>query len=125
MDPFSVETDKPLVALKETRNGYITIATSQNVEHYAEWSSHILQAAHAWAMTLEKSGCPRAYWITLSEMVRHLHIHIFPRWPEDTLKGIMLFESRNTELQPTWTPQISTALEQWAKEFNVKIIEPS
>jgi diadenosine tetraphosphate (Ap4A) HIT family hydrolase len=94
--PFlSSGTAKPLVALKGQRNGYIMLAPSQETEHYGTLSNEALLAARAWATRLEQLGSPRAYWIVLSEVTRHLHIHLFPRWPEDTLSGVPLFESRD------------------------------
>jgi diadenosine tetraphosphate (Ap4A) HIT family hydrolase len=122
--PFAVETDKPLVALLGKRNGYVMLATNQGIEHYAQWPDSILLAAKAWAATLEGMGSPRAYWITLSEEVRHLHIHLFPRWEHDVLKGAALFDTRDAEVQPAWTQEVITALTTWADEFDVKIINP-
>lgn len=122
MNPFLIETNKPIVALCGARNGYVMIAPSQEITAFQDLPESVLIVAKAWATTLENSGSPRAYWIMLSEVTRHLHIHVFPRWAEDHLKGIALFETRETELQPAWTPAVKAALEQWAKEFNVALI---
>lgn len=121
--PFlSKPTDKPLVALPGKRNGYLMIAPSTETLHYETLDEKALLAARAWATRLEQLGSPRAYWIILSEVTRHLHIHIFPRWPEDTLSSVPLFESRDTQPQPAWTDAMQTALRQWATEFQVEIL---
>ncbi len=121
--PFlSKATDKPLVALLGQRNGYIMLASSQETLHYESLSDAALFAARAWATRLEQLGSPRAYWIVLSEVTRHLHIHLFPRWPEDTLSGVALFESRDTAAQPEWTEAVKAALQAWATEAQVEIL---
>lgn len=121
-NPFlAIATEKPLVAIRGARNGYIMLAPSQETLHYGGLPDSMLLAAKAWAATLENLGSPRAYWITLSELTPHLHIHIFPRWPEDALKGIPLFESRDSAPQPVWTPSIEMALDQWANQFSVEV----
>lgn len=120
--PFAVDTRKELVAILGKRNGYIQLATRDSIETYADWSDAPLQAAKAWAIQLEALGSPRIYWITLSEEVRHLHIHLFPRWKADTLKGVALFETRNTEPQPDWEAPVLTALAQWAEQFDVEVV---
>lgn len=121
--PFlSTTTDKPLVALLGQRNGYIMLAPSQETLHYESLSDAALLAARAWATRLEQLGSPRAYWIVLSEVTRHLHIHLFPRWPEDPQSGVPLFESRNTAPQPEWTETLKAALQAWATEHQVEIL---
>jgi diadenosine tetraphosphate (Ap4A) HIT family hydrolase len=121
--PFlSSGTQKPLVALKGQRNGYIMLAPSRETEHYDTLSDEALLAARAWATRLEQLGSSRAYWIILSEVTRHLHIHLFPRWPEDTLSGVPLFESRDTTSQPTWQEDVISALLAWAEEFQVEVL---
>lgn len=123
VNPFTaVATDKPLVALRGQRNGYLTIAPAQELTAYKDLPEDVLAAAWAWAMALEELGSSRAYWITLSEQTRHLHVHIFPRWPEDTLQGIPLFETRNRkDGQPPWTPAVEAALQQWVDEYQVEL----
>lgn len=121
-NPFlAISTEKPLVAIRGRRNGYIMLAPSREITAYADLPDTLLLAAKAWASTLEAQGAPRAYWITLSEVTRHLHIHIFPRWPEDTLKGVPLFESRDSASQPEWQSSMQALLESWAETFNVAV----
>jgi diadenosine tetraphosphate (Ap4A) HIT family hydrolase len=121
--PFlSQPTLKALVAVRGQRNGYIMLAPSQETLHYDTLSDIALLAARAWATRLEQLGAPRAYWIVLSEVTRHLHIHLFPRWPQDALSGVALFESRATAAQPEWTETLQTALQAWAKEYQVEIL---
>jgi diadenosine tetraphosphate (Ap4A) HIT family hydrolase len=122
-NPFlSVATDKPLIGIKGLRNGYLMLAPSREILAYAELPENLFNAARAWAAELERLGSPRAYWITLSEANPHLHIHLFPRWPEDTLKGIPLFETREQSPHPAWTDECLTALQQWAVMFNVELV---
>jgi diadenosine tetraphosphate (Ap4A) HIT family hydrolase len=124
-NPFlKAKTTLPIVALKSKRNGYIMIAPKEEITDYASLPDIVLLAAKAWAAQLESLGSPRAYWITLSEATPHLHIHIFPRWLQDDLKGIALFERRDTDPQPTWTVQSEQALFNWAQTYQVEIINP-
>ena len=115
------DTDLPYCALTRNRNGYIMVATRQEVVSYAEFSLDLMAAAKAWSTILENHGAPRVYWIMLSEETQHLHMHLFPRWPEDTQKGIALFESRNITSQPAWTPELEAALAEWAKTWQVLV----
>lgn len=98
------------------------LATAAEIETYAQWPETILTAAKAWAALLESLGSPRVYWITLSEVTRHLHIHLFPRWPEDNLQGIALFETRDAGPQPPWQAPVLESLSNWAQEYQVEII---
>jgi diadenosine tetraphosphate (Ap4A) HIT family hydrolase len=122
-NPFlSTHTQKPIVALRGKRNGYLMIAPSQEIVQYENLPEMPLIAAKAWATQLERMGAPRAYWMILSELTPHLHIHIFPRWPQDTLQGISLFESRDTDPQPEWTRPMEEALQAWAQEYEVEML---
>jgi diadenosine tetraphosphate (Ap4A) HIT family hydrolase len=125
MNPFLINTEKSTVAVCGKRGGYLMIAPSTEVQNYDGLSPEVLRAAQAWAVILEKMGSPRAYWIILSEVTRHLHVHLYPRWPEDTLKGIPLFEAREETPQPDWTPELKKALQDWASAFDVEIINPN
>jgi diadenosine tetraphosphate (Ap4A) HIT family hydrolase len=122
-NPFLYSTEAPLVALINGRNGYVQLAPSTEITQYAGLDEALFRAAKAWAEILESHGTERVYWITLSEVVRHLHIHLYPRWPEDTLKGLPLFEARNTGIQPPWTGDLSKALATWAATHGVFVPE--
>ena len=121
-NPFlAIAADRPMVALKGQRNGYIMLAPATEITTYADLPDELLETAKAWAAILEQSGSPRAYWITLSEVTRHLHIHLFPRWPEDTLSGVALFETRDKHPQPVWTAEMDARLRVWAERHRVTI----
>lgn len=121
-NPFTaIETDKPYVALLGKRNGYVTLATRHEILEYAQLPDEMLLAAKAWAAALERLGSPRTYWITLSEATPHLHIHLYPRWPEDSACGVTLFESRESDPQPGWTDPVRAALDKWALDFKVEL----
>lgn len=121
-NPFlALQGDQPLVAIQGARNGYIMLAPATEICQYADLPPVIWQAAQAWASELERQGSPRAYTIILSEVTRHLHIHLFPRWPEDTLSGTALFDTRDTQPQPVWTPALTQALLSWAAQYGVSL----
>jgi len=117
----AVQTQEPFVALTRNRNGYIMIAAHEEKVSYADFSLDLMAAAKAWAAILEQHGAARVYWIMLSEETPHLHMHLFPRWESEGLKGIALFEARNTTPQPAWTPALEEALAAWAKEWKVAV----
>lgn len=119
ISPFLIDTDKPLVAIQGTRCGYIQLAPSQEITHYEELPESFLNAAKAWASDLEALGAKRVYWIMLSEVVPHLHFHLYPRWEGDEISGLPLFEQRDTEPQPVWTEAMLAKLASWQAEFNV------
>jgi diadenosine tetraphosphate (Ap4A) HIT family hydrolase len=121
-NPFTAgESDLPYMALTRNRNGYIMVATRQEIVSYADFSLDLMAAAKAWSAILESHGAPRVYWVMLSEETQHLHMHLFPRWPGDEQKGISLFESRNTTPQPAWTPELEAALSEWGKTWQVTV----
>lgn len=120
--PFQTPSNHPLVALRGTRGGYIQLAPAAPIQTYDGLPPSLFTAAQAWAHTLETLGAPRVYWITLSEVVRHLHIHLYPRWPDDTLRAIALFEARDQSPQPPWTPALEAALAHWAEQHDVALL---
>ena len=120
--PFLITTDKRFVVLKGNRNGYIQLATSNEITSYQGLTPDLMQVALSWCQILEKNGAKRVYWVTLSEAVRHLHIHLYPRWLDEEAKGIELFESRDNLCQPDWTEPIHQVLEEWANNYDVAII---
>lgn len=109
------------MALKGSRSGYIMLAPRAKIEQYADLPTEIWSAAQAWATTLEQAGSPRVYTIILSEVTRHLHIHLFPRWAEDTLQGTALFDTRDSHPQPSWTATLDSALAEWATAYQVSL----
>lgn len=122
VNPFLMSgVQQPIVAILGKRKGYLMVAPAHDVQTYANLPDEVLLAAKAWALTLEQSGASRVYWIILSEVTRHLHIHVFPRWPEDSLTGVALFESRDSDLQPAWSASINHALKEWARTHDVHI----
>ncbi len=122
--PFSSNTSRPLVTITGTRNGYIQLAPAQPITQYGQLPPALFTAAQAWAAILEEHGAKRVYWITLSEAVTHLHIHLYPRWSDTEAKGVPLFEDRNTAGQPPWTPPLDAALSEWAILHNVERLHP-
>jgi hypothetical protein len=124
-NPFATKTSLPLVAIKGVRGGYIQLSPSRSAEHYNAMPLSCLEAALAWATVLESTnGIARCYWITLSEAVKQLHIHLYPRYEEEVeFVGIPLFEARNTNPQPVWTPELNTLLAKWSAQFNVCVLE--
>ncbi|MDX2084928.1 MAG: hypothetical protein SFZ03_06010 [Candidatus Melainabacteria bacterium] len=124
VSPFVRNTDLSLVALTGLRAGYIQLATTTEVTTYAELPPAMWAAAQAWCVYLEALGAQRIYWLTLSEQVRHLHIHLYPRWPVDSLLGLALFEQRHHPDQPEWTEPVRHALADWALRYQVLVDTP-
>jgi diadenosine tetraphosphate (Ap4A) HIT family hydrolase len=121
-NPFLVDGNElPFVALTRNRNGYIMIATNEEITNYTDMSLDLMAAAKSWSAILESHGAPRVYWIMLSEETKHLHMHLFPRWESDEKRGVALFESRNTTPQPEWTPALEEALAKWAEMWQVAV----
>jgi hypothetical protein len=124
--PFTNQTLRPLVALCGTRGGYIQVATSTYIDRYQELPTALHMAAQEWAKTLEALEAKRIYWFILSEQVRHLHIHLYPRWSdEETLRGIELFEARESLPQPGWSTPLLEALEDWSNRHDVHLVLPA
>jgi hypothetical protein len=120
--PFVTKTELPFVAIKGLRNGYIQLASSTLQETYESLNPRLLLVAYHWCQELEALQTQRVYWLTLSEEVKHLHIHLYPRWFETEPKGLSLFEQRNQEPQPLWNEPTLKKLELWANQFNVHLL---
>jgi hypothetical protein len=121
--PFINQTSRSLIALCGKRDGYIQLATSQFIENYHELPASLHLAGLDWAKTLEALGAKRVYWFILSEQVRHLHIHLYPRWSdEEADRGITLFEKRDTFPQPEWSLSVTEALHDWGKQHDVYLM---
>lgn len=125
--PFVIATDKPLVAIvgsaTGSRRGYIQLATAKVTTSYADLPDNLFLAAKSWASLCEQLGAERIYWLTFSEVVRHLHIHLYPRWPEDNLRGPALFEARQQPEQPPWLADDLKALDTWAAQWQVHLMD--
>lgn len=121
-NPFlACSTDKNFIALKGLNKGYLQIAPAKFVNNFSDLNSNIFQIAHSWAQILEKLGAKKVYWITLSEALPHLHIHLFPRWEDQSIKGLDLFALREQCLW-SWNQETNNCLYVWAKENQIEII---
>lgn len=121
-NPFELETTKSFVAIKGVRAGYIQLACSKLTTKYSQLPEQLYTAAKEWAIILENLKAKRVYWITLSEQVKHLHIHLYPRWSDEEIKGLDLFEDRNNNEQPQWSDELNFQLKKWADEFDVELL---
>jgi diadenosine tetraphosphate (Ap4A) HIT family hydrolase len=122
--PFAIETDLPFVALCGQRNGYIQLAPSQEQTRYLDVNPRLFLLAYHWCQELELLKAQKVYWLTLSEQVPHLHIHLYPRWFTHEPKGLVLFETREQAPQPAWNQTTVNALKAWAEQFKVAVTLP-
>jgi diadenosine tetraphosphate (Ap4A) HIT family hydrolase len=121
-NPFLIQTDKSIVALRGPRKGYLQIAPAFEVTKFASISPYLLIAAHEWAIALENLGAKNVFWITLAEILPHKHFHIYPRWIEDAEQGLELFNLRNEAKQPAWTREADETLFEWAHDHDVHVV---
>ncbi|HEY9886392.1 MAG TPA: hypothetical protein V6C96_03930 [Vampirovibrionales bacterium] len=121
-NPFQLDTKAPLVFIKGQRKGYLQIATSEIITKYKNLPDYLLLAAKDWVTSLEGLGAKKVYWISLSEVVEHLHIHLYPRWSDTESKGIQLFEERNNSdlKQPNWTTEEEKKLYEWVSKWKAE-----
>jgi hypothetical protein len=114
----------PLIAVQGLRAGYLQLSQPQGVMRYQDLSEALFVAARDWSKRLENLGARRVYWLMLSDVVRQLHWHLYPQWPEDTQAGLVLFEARQTLPQPSWNLSLATALADWSRAHQVRIKKP-
>jgi diadenosine tetraphosphate (Ap4A) HIT family hydrolase len=77
--------------------GYFYIEPIRHVEHWDELSedefAEITSLLRKLTVFLKKEvKADRVYTVTISEAVRHLHIHVIPRHENSEVKGIPLIE---------------------------------
>ncbi len=113
---------KPFAAIKGKRAGYIQLAESKEALHYEDLSDSLFLIAKQWCSKLEKLRAKRVYWIILSEQVKQIHIHLYPRWSDEEIKGIDLFALRESDPQPAWNEDLNLLLSEWAEKNLVEII---
>ncbi|MGE0201562.1 MAG: hypothetical protein AB7P76_11415 [Candidatus Melainabacteria bacterium] len=121
---FIIPTPNALVAVPGRRNGYIQLAPRNRVTGFADLPPHVFEAGQAWARQMEAMGAQNVLLLMIAEVEPHKHLHIFPRWPQDKLKGIPLFESRENAAQPRWRDDVKSALASWGQQHGVSIIAP-
>jgi diadenosine tetraphosphate (Ap4A) HIT family hydrolase len=119
--PFTVETDCAFVAIPGKRAGYVQLAPARETHSHAEVPMRLFEAAQAWCAFMQtQASVQRMYWLQFSEVVAHLHWHLYPRFEGDTLKGPAAFEARNDEAQHMpWPLHWQEALRQWATSYDV------
>ncbi|MBY0404674.1 MAG: hypothetical protein K2X66_12295 [Cyanobacteria bacterium] len=126
----------PFVAFIGKRKGYVQLATSSQIEQFQKLPESLFVAAQAWASTLEGGSFPenhaileralKIYWFILSDVVPHLHIHLYPRWGEEEAKGINLFQERdNPKHFYPWTSSLRDALTSWSKAHHILVHDVS
>ncbi len=120
-NPFLIKpTNKKFIALKGQTNGYLQIAPAEFTDNFNNLNPQIFLIAQTWAQELEQLGAKKVYWITLSEIVTHLHIHVFPRWSDQEVKGLDLFALREECLWP-WNENTNKALNAWADKNQIAV----
>jgi diadenosine tetraphosphate (Ap4A) HIT family hydrolase len=77
--------------------GYMYIEPKRHVEHWSDFTDKELSKLGLLVKRLEialKKELPveRVYTVTISEAVRHLHVHVIPRESEDDVKGLPLIQ---------------------------------
>jgi hypothetical protein len=124
--PFKSEEKRPFVAIVGKRAGYVQIATSRETTQQAEVPLALFDACQAWSAFLQtQENVAKVYWLQFSEVVEHLHWHLYPRFTHDTLKGTDAFNARHTsEAQVPWDLHWQTALFQWANRYDVAVLDP-
>jgi diadenosine tetraphosphate (Ap4A) HIT family hydrolase len=120
ISPFAQpSTLLPFVVIPGKRAGYIQLAPSQETNQHAEVPTQLFEAAQTWCAFLQtQQNVEKIYWLQFSEVVSHLHWHLYPRFEGDTLKGTAAFEARNDEGQHMpWPTHWQEALKQWASRY--------
>lgn len=124
--PFRTEEKRPFVAIVGKRAGYVQIATSRETSQHAAVPLALFDACQAWSAFLQsQEQVAKVYWLQFSEVVEHLHWHLYPRFSQDVLKGTDAFNARHTpEAQMSWDLHWQAGLFQWAKRYDVAILDP-
>jgi diadenosine tetraphosphate (Ap4A) HIT family hydrolase len=119
--PFAQSTPLPFVAILGKRAGYVQLAPSQETNQHASVPTQLFEVAQTWCAFLQtQTEVERIYWLQFSEVVSHLHWHLYPRYEGDTLKGTAAFEARNDEPQHRpWPLHWQEAVKQWAERYGV------
>lgn len=124
--PFKTDTSHPLIAIIGKRAGYLQIASSQQGNQHSEVPSSLFLASQAWSAFLQtQEEVSKVYWLQFSEVVSHLHWHLYPRFVGDAFKGTDAFEKRHTpEACQAWALHWQAGLYQWAERFDVALLDP-
>ncbi|XVJ50933.1 MAG: hypothetical protein HEQ32_02120 [Vampirovibrio sp.] len=124
--PFHTDEPTLLVAMVGPRAGYLQIAPRVVTSEHAEVPPLLFQACQTWASFLQtQASVAKVYWLQWSEVVTHLHWHLYPRWVEDPLKGVEAFNARHDlTAQRPWDLHWQMALYQWAERYSVTILDP-
>ncbi|CAM3954549.1 HIT family protein [Mesobacillus thioparans] len=78
-------------------SGYVILTPIEHKENWSEITVEEYQEAASLLREIEKalnskSALERLYTVTISEEVRHLHIHVIPRYKDRNLKGVDLIK---------------------------------
>lgn len=77
--------------------GYLYLEPKKHVENWSEFDPRTLSTMGPIIKTLEERmkkiiELERLYAVTISEAVRHLHVHLIPRVKQGNIRGVNLIE---------------------------------
>ncbi|XEC95264.1 HIT family protein [Paenibacillus tarimensis] len=108
--------------------GYMYLEPDRHIENWSEFSTielneMTLLIQRSENILLELLKVERLYVVTISEAVRHLHLHLIPRLAEAELRGLPLIQSatqQNSEDTVVQQVDYVTLREELQKSFSKK-----
>lgn len=107
--------------------GYFYMAPQRHIENWFEFTDLELSELGPLIKKVEivlreELALERLYTVTISEAMRHIHIHLIPREKDNDVKGLSLIEQATLQNVRTGTHFNENELDNWLEKIKIRLL---
>jgi diadenosine tetraphosphate (Ap4A) HIT family hydrolase len=105
--------------------GYLYLAPKRHIENWCEFTEEELTELGPLIKKIEKVlkeelNLERLYAVTISEVLRHIHVHLIPREEENEVKGLPLIEQATQQKNDIKSNYFNE--KDWLKKLKIRLL---